>query len=145
MRTVRNATTDRTGVFWDANAPGSRYRFPTKPVTGDRMIVFASVNPQLVLPGLRLRELRPREIDLRHRRLVPRIRVVEPLPRQELPVVQAARPLERGLGELEVGVALTHRRARHLERGLGLLDLLSNLPVFDDRNRLAVATRDRPA
>jgi hypothetical protein len=40
MRTVSMATREATGAFGLTAAPGSRYRFPTNPSTGDEMTVF---------------------------------------------------------------------------------------------------------
>ena len=89
------------------------------------------VDAKLVEPRGRLVVLRAREIELRDRRLVARLGVVERLLRQQLPREQVARPLGVGLGELEVRFALPDGGARDLERRLLLLDLLLELEVFD--------------
>ena len=52
------------------------------------MMVFDEVDLQLVEPRLGLCDLRLREIELRQRRLIPRVGVVEGLPRQQLALEQ---------------------------------------------------------
>jgi hypothetical protein len=65
------------------------------------------------------------------RRLVPRLGVVERLLGQQLPLEQAARAVEVGLRELQVGLALPDGGLAHLVGGLGLLHLLADLAVLD--------------
>jgi hypothetical protein len=86
---------------------------------------------ELVEPGLGLVELRPREIQLGLRRLVPRVGVVEGLAGEQLPLEEAARSIEVRLGELEIGFALPHGGAGHVERRLGLAHLLGDLARLD--------------
>ena len=83
--------------------------------------------------------LRAREIERRDRRLVARLVVVERLLRQQLALEQAARPLDVGLRQLQVGFALANRRLRHLLSGFGLLDLLLDVEVFDLGDALTAA------
>ena len=114
---------------------------PTKPSTGATISVFDERDLQLVEPRLRLLELRPREIELRHRRLVARVGVVERLLRQQLPLVEAARAIEVGLRQLQVGLALADRRLRDLVGRFRLSNLLADLAVFDVRDDLALPDR----
>ena len=81
------STTDATGAFVLANAPGSRKRFPTKPSTGDTICVFDKRDLQLLESRLGLFELRAREIDLREGGLIPGLGVVERLLREKLTLV----------------------------------------------------------
>ena len=53
-----------------------------------------------------------RQIELRQRRLMARIDVVERLLREQLALEEAARAIEVVLRELQVGFALTDRRLR---------------------------------
>jgi hypothetical protein len=63
--------------------------------------------------------------------LVPRIRVVEGLFRQELTLEQAPVPIEIGLRQLQIRFPLPDRCRRHRERRLRLSDLFLNLPILD--------------
>ncbi len=56
--------------------------------------------------------LRAREIELGQGGLVAGFVVVERLLRQQLPLEQATRPFDVGLGELQVGFALANGRER---------------------------------
>ncbi len=108
---------------------------------------------QFFKPRGGLRELGTGEIELRDRRGVSRIRIVEALFREQLPAVQVPRAFQVRVGELQVGFTLADRRLCDLVRRLGLLDLLDDLPVFDLRNLLAAtdaiaeahADRDEPS
>ncbi len=88
-----------------------------------------------------LLELRPREIELRGRRLVARVDVVERLLRQQLPLVEAARAIEVGLRQLQVGFALADRGLRDLVGRLRLTHLLAQLAVLDARDDLTLPHR----
>ncbi len=130
-RTRSISTTDSNGVLEETKAPGSSSRLPTKPLTGERISVGAERDLELVEAGLRLVELRPREVELSLSRLMPGVGVVERLAGEELPLEQAARPIEVGLRELEVGLALADGGAGDVEGGLGLPHLLGDLARLD--------------
>ena len=51
------------------------------------------------------------------------------------PLEQAARAIEAGLGELEIGFTLLDGGPRHLERGLGLVHLFLDLAGLDPREQ----------
>ena len=116
-------------------------RLPMNPSTGAVMTVFCQVDLELVEPRRGLFQLRHRQLELRLRRLVARVGVVERLAGQQIALVEALRALHVVLRELQVGLALANRRLRHVERRLGLLDLFDDLAVFDLRDRLAAANR----
>ena len=88
-----------------------------------------------------LLHLRHRKLELRLRRLIARVGVVERLAGQQIALEEALRPFHVVLRELQVGLALANGRLRHVERRLGLLDLLDDLAIFDLRDRLAAANR----
>ena len=81
------------------------------------------------------------KLELRLRRLIARVGVVERLAGQQIALEEALRSLHVVLRELQVGLALANGRLRHVEGRLGLLDLLDDLAVFDLRDRLAAANR----
>ncbi len=141
IRTTRMSTIEATGAFVLANAPGSRKRLPTKPSTGDDDLRVRQRDLQLVEPRLGLLELRPRQVELRQRRLMPRVDVVERLLRQQLAIEEVLRAIEVGLRQLEIGLALPDRRFADLVGGFGLAHLLANLAVLDARDHLAFAHR----
>ena len=137
-RTVRISTTEMNDVLTPTLAPGSSVRLPMNPSTGDVMtvlarLIFSSSSRALRLCHLRLR----RDSSWADGRLIPRVGVVECLPRQQVALVQAARALEVVLRQLQVGLPLTNRRLRHVVGGFGLIDLLDDLAVFDLRDGLS--------
>ena len=125
------STTSTTGTFCDTNAPGSTVRFEHEAVHRRDDDGVAEIDAELVEARLRLRALRPRQVDRRDGRLVPRLVVVERLLGQQLPFEEVARALGVGLRQLQVGFALADGRFRHLLRGFRLLDLLLDLEVLD--------------
>ena len=133
------STTEMNDVFAPTLAPGSSVRLPMNPSTGAVMTVLARVDLQLVEAGLGLFHLRHRELELRLRRLVARVGVVERLPWQQVALEEALRAFHVVLRELQIGLALANGRLRHVVRRLCLLDLLDDLAVLDLRNRLTAA------
>ena len=82
-------------------------------------------------------ELRLRQIDLRFRRHVARLGIVERLLGEQLALEEVLRALEVQLGDLEVGLALPDGGLRHFERGLGWAHLLEDFAIFDLGHHLA--------
>ena len=120
--------------------PGRRSACPrSHPRATDQRVLQR--DSQLVESGLRLLELRAREIELSQRRLIPRFGVIERLLRKQLTLEQAPRSIEVGLRELQIRVALPDRRFADLERRLGLPHLFPDLAVFDERDDLPTAHR----
>ena len=76
----------RPATFDDTKAPGSRFRLPTNPSTGDRMRRVRQRDAELLEARLGLLELRAREVELRDGGLLPRLGVVERLLREQLAV-----------------------------------------------------------
>ena len=112
-----------------------------KPSTGATICVFVSVIFSSSSRALDCSNCASREIELRHRRLVARVDVVEGLLRQQLPLVEAARAIEVGLRQLEVGFALADGGLRDLVGGLRLPHLLADFAVLDARDDLALPDR----
>ena len=136
-RTMLMSTTEMNdGVGRD---PGAGVEHPAADEPADRRgdERVRQIDLQLVEPRPCLRELRLGEIELRGRRLVPRVGVVEGLLRDQLPFEEIARPVEVGLGQPEVGFALPDGRRRDLVRRFGLLDLFEQLAVLDLGEALA--------
>ena len=96
---------------------------------------------ELVEAGASGLELRPRQVELRQRRLVPRVDVVERLLRQQLALVEVARSVEVVLGQLQVGFALANRGLADAVGRFRLPHLLANLQVFDAGDDLALLDR----
>jgi hypothetical protein len=107
-----------------------------KPADGRRDDRVRQVDFQFVEPRLGLRELCARQIELRDRRLVARIGVVEGLLGNELPLVQVARAIEVRLGQTQVGFTLTDGGLRDVVGCHRLLDLLLQFAVLDLGNGL---------
>ena len=138
-RTELMSTTDTTGAWFDAQAPGSTLRLPTKPFTGEVMLVLARLmrsSSSRAWVCENWARARSSWADGRRRA---RLGVVERLARQQLAVEQALRAIEVDVGELEVGLALADGGLGHLVRRLGLLDLLDDFLVLDLGQQLAAA------
>ena len=135
------STTEMNDVFTPTLAPGSSVRLPMNPSTGAVMIVFARLIFSSSRRDLRLFQLRHRELELRLRRLIARVGIVERLAGQQVALEEALRALHVVLRELQVGLALANGRLRHVEGRLRLLDLLDDFAIFDLRDRLAAANR----
>ena len=86
-----------------------------------------------------------REVELRDRRLMPRVDVVERLLRQQLAIEEAARAVEVVLRQLEVRFALANRRLRDLIGGLRPPHLLADFAVLDAGDDLALRAPNRRA
>ena len=99
--------------------------------------MLREVDAQLVEARLRLRALRAREIELRDRRLIARLVVVERLLGQQLPLEEVARALDVGLRQLQIRFALADRGRDTSCAGFGLLDLFDDLEVLDLGDALA--------
>ena len=93
------STTERNAEFGVTHAPGIERPLADEPVhrRGDDGV--AQVDLQLVEPRLRLLVLRLGEIELRRRRLKPRLRIVVGLLRNQLAVEQVLRAIEVRLRE----------------------------------------------
>ena len=135
------STTDMNDVFTPTLAPGSSVRLPMNPSTGAVMIVFCRLIFSSSSRERGLLQLRHRQLELRLRRLIARVGVVERLAGQQVALEEALRALHVVLRQLQVGLALANGRLRHVERRLGLLDLLDDLAVLDLRDCLAAANR----
>ena len=140
-RTVRISTTEMNDVFTPTLAPGSSVRLPTKPSTGDVMTVLARLILSSSRRALRLSHLRLREVELRDRRLISRVGIVEGLAWQQIALEQAARAFEVVLRQLQVRLPLADRRLRDVIGRFGLIDLFDDLAVFDLRDRLSAPHR----
>ncbi len=138
---MRISTTEATGAFVLANAPGIEVALADEAVDGRDDLRVRQGDFQFVEPGLGLFELGARQVELRDRRLVARVDVVEGLLRQQLPLVETARALEVVLRQLEIRFALANRRLRDLIRRLGAADLLADLAVLDARDDLPLPDR----
>ena len=112
------STTEMNEVLAPTLAPGSSVRLPMKPSTGAVMMVFCEVDLQLVEPRSRLLQLRLGKLELRLRRLVARVGVVERLAGKQVALEQALRPLHVVLRELQVGLPLANGRLRHVVASL---------------------------
>ncbi len=125
------STTSTTGAFCETKAPGSTVRRDDEAVhrRGDDRV--GDVDAQLLEPRLRLRRLRAGQIERGESRLIARFVVVEGLLRQELAFEEAARALDVGQRQLQVGLALADGRLRDFLRGFRLFHLLLQLEVFD--------------
>ena len=99
------------------------------------------VDAELFQPRRRLIALGLGQVDLGQRRVVPRLGVVQRLPRDQAAPEQVPGALEVALGVLEVGFALPDGGPRHFQRGLVLAHLLAQLAVLERRQQLAPAHR----
>ncbi len=102
------------------------------------MFVLLSVIFELVDPRLRLHDLRFRHRDLRERRVVAGLRVLEILLGHQSVLERRLRAVERRLRDLQVALALDDRGFVDLEVGLRLVDLLLDVAVFHLRDLLAL-------
>ena len=88
------STTDTIGAFCDTQAPGSTLRLPTKPSTGEMILVL----PRLICSSSSRAsvccDLRLGEVDLRLCGHVARLGVVERLLGEELPLEEVLRAVE---------------------------------------------------
>ena len=140
-RTKWMSTTDRNDEFGAHERAGVQAPAADEPVDRGEDPRVRQVDPQFLEPRRRLASLGPRQVDLRHRRVVPRLGVVERLLRDQVAPEEVPRALEVALGELEVGFALADRGLRHLERRLGLAHLLADFAVLERGQQLAPADR----
>ena len=116
-------------------------RLPTNPVTGEVMTVFARLIFSSSSRACACANCARARSSCGLRRLIAGVRVVEGLPRNELPLEKVARAIEVGLREPEIRLALPDRGRRHFEGRLRLLHLLQDLAVLDLRERLAARHR----
>jgi hypothetical protein len=96
----------------------------------------AEIDLQLVESRFRLLRLRACQIQLRLRRLVTRLGVVQHLLGDELSFEEALRAIEVRLRKPEIRIPLPDRGLRDFLCGLLLLDLLDEFEVFDLGNTL---------
>ena len=115
-RTMLMSTTEMNDEFGVTQAPGSSARLPTKPLTGEVMTVFDRLIFSSSSRACACAYCALREIELRRRRLIARVGVVEGLLRNQLALEEVARAIEVGLRQPQVGFALADRRRRRRRR-----------------------------